>query len=402
MLATIVFSVGIIMLLGTSYSLITNNLTSKETYGFNVANFNVEFLDNAKISLQGIPTDDEDGLKNGKEFTFTVSNNSDYDVNYRIDIMENGGSNMSKVIHYVYSINDSEYSDVYSLEDNYTINQNKILKVNASDVYKIKMWVSIDADESYMNKNFNASISLIATQSEYKYATNVIEKLYNTNQDGIKKEDESYRYTLNNSLNYVWFNCDEGFSKGIDYCEKWRIIGSFKNKSEKSNIEYYMLKIVNSNPSSEVSFNNIEKNGYYDNSYVESYANGFYYDKLSDSTKKLIMRAKWNIGDVKTMDYSSALKEESNKIYYGYIGLPNNSDYLYLKKESYIDDENTLLINKNNGEVNVLKGTIITDKSDGNYNFVPCVYLRPDVSIVSGDGTNESPYELAIKYPMNY
>ena len=113
------------------------------------------------------------------------------------------------------------------------------------------------------------------------------------------------------------------------------------------------------------------------------------------------MAAKWNIGDVKSLDYSNALKEESSKVYYGYIGLPNNSDYLYLKTESYLDDDHTLLINKNNGEVNILNGTITTGKND-NYNFVPCVYLRPDVSIISGDGSNDNPYELMIKYPMNY
>ena len=278
MLATIVFSVGLIMLLGTSYSLMTNSVISSETYGFNVANFNVEFLDNTKISVSGIPTDDDEAVKNSKEYTFTVSNNSDYDVNYRVDIIEDGSTNMGNYIHYVYSINDSEYSEVYNLNDNYTIKQNKVLKKNASDIYKIKIWLSIDADESFMNKNFKATISLDATQNDYKYATTVIEKLSSMGEDGIKKENNGYRYSKKDSSNYVWFNCDDGFTKGIDYCEKWQIIGAFNNKSEKSKDEYLMLKIVNSNTSSLVSFNNNEKNTTYDNSYIESYANGFYYD----------------------------------------------------------------------------------------------------------------------------
>ena len=260
MLATIVFSVGLIMLLGTSYSLMTNSVISSETYGFNVANFNVEFLDNTKISVSGIPTDDDEAVKNSKEYTFTVSNNSDYDVNYRVDIIEDGSTNMGNYIHYVYSINDSEYSEVYNLNDNYTIKQNKVLKKNASDIYKIKIWLSIDADESFMNKNFKATISLDATQNDYKYATTVIEKLSSMGEDGIKKENNGYRYSKKDSSNYVWFNCDDGFTKGIDYCEKWQIIGAFNNKSEKSKDEYLMLKIVNSNTSSLVSFNNNEKN----------------------------------------------------------------------------------------------------------------------------------------------
>lgn len=390
------------MLLGTSYSLITGNLVSSETYGFDVANFNVLFKDNTKISLSGIPTEDEDGIKDGKEFSFTVTNSSDYDVNYRIDIIENSGFNMNKYIHYIYSINDSEYSEVFNLEDNYTIKQNKVLRVNSSDIYKVKMWLSIDADESFMSKKFTASISLTATFNESKYASNVIEKLSELNQDGIKKVGNDYRYGENKSFNYVWFNCDDGFSKGEDYCEKWQIIGAFNNHKENSKEEFLMLKIVNSNPVSEVSFNNEEKSGDYDNSYVESYANGFYYDKLNDNAKKLIMKAKWNIGSVKSNTYEEVLKEEKSKEYYGNIGLINISDYLYSRDELYFDNDSIMLLNKSDDKVNVLNNSIVTGKNLDNYNFLPCLYLRPDVSITSGDGSINNPYELTIKYPLNY
>ena len=144
------------MLLGTSYSLITDSVVSKETYGFEVANFNVEFLDDTKITISGVPLDDTNGFNKSKEFSFTITNNSDYDVNYRLDILENGNTNMGEVIHYAYSVNDSEYSKIYNLGDNYTIKQNKVLGVNAIDTYKIKMWLSDEADESYMNKTFSA------------------------------------------------------------------------------------------------------------------------------------------------------------------------------------------------------------------------------------------------------
>ena len=94
---------------------------------------------------------------------------------------------MSKVIHYVYSINDGPYSDVFVLNDNYTIKQNKILKTNSSDIYKVKIWLCDEADESYMNKSFKATILLTATQNEYKYATSVIERLGSNNLDGVVK-----------------------------------------------------------------------------------------------------------------------------------------------------------------------------------------------------------------------
>ena len=400
--ALLVFGLGTLLLLGTSYSLIIDNLVSKETYGFNVANFDVQFFDDTKITISGIPTSDSDGLKNSKEYTFTINNNSDYDINYRLDIIENSSFPMKDVIHYAYKINDSEYSDVITLGDNYTIKQNKVLKVNANDVFKIKIWLSEDADESYMNKAFEASIILLASQNEYKYASSVIEKLGNDNKDNLVKVDEDWRYSKKDSPNYVWFNCQNGFTKGEDYCEKWRIIGSFKNKTEKSREDYYSLKIISTKEYSEIAYNNEEANGNYDNSYINSYANGYYYDKLDEHTQSLILKARWNIGEVSSTNYQDVLKEEKEKTIYANIGLPNISDYLYLPNESYFDITNTIFLNKTNGTVNVLNQGIMKGINDLNFKFVPCVYLRGDVSITSGDGSVDNPYELGIKFPMNY
>ena len=401
-IAVMIFGLGTMMLLGTSYSLITNNLVSNETYGFNVANFDVSFTDDTKISVTGIPTSDDDGIKNSKEYTFKINNNSDYDINYRLDIIENSSINMGEVIHYVYSINDSEYSEVLSLKDDFTLNQNKKLDTNAIDIYKLKIWLSEDADESYMNKTFSASIILSATPNEYKYATSVIEKLANNNQDNVIEVDDSYRYTKKDSPNYVWFNCENGFTKGEDYCEKWRIIGSFNNKSEKSRSLYKSLKIISTTSYDDVAYNDEMNMNNYDDSYINSFANGSYYDKLEEDSQKLILKARWNIGDVKSSNYIMAQEEEENKTYYANIGLMNISDYLYLGNESFLNGDDSLFLNKTNNMVNILNGGIKEGDNNKSYHFVPCVYLRGDVSIISGDGNINNPYELGIKFPMNY
>ncbi len=401
-IALMIFGLGTLMLLGTSYSLITNSLVSDNAYGFNVANFDVSFNDDTKITVEGIPTSDEDGIKNSKEYVFKINNNSDYDINYRLDILENSAENMSEVIHYVYSINDSDYSNVLTLKDNITLKQNKLLPVNATDVYKVKIWLSEDADESYMNKSFSASILLNATQNEYKYASSVIERLAKNNQDNVVEVDGDYRYNKNDSPNYVWFNCQNGFTKGEDYCEKWRIIGSFDNKSEKSEEEYKSLKIVSTKVVDDVTYNNDEKTGDYDESYVNTFANGSYYDKLEENTQKLILKAKWNIGNVNGNSFANAISQEKSKTYYTNIGLVNISDYLYLGSESFFNGDNTILLNKTNGIVNLLNEGIVEGENTKSYHFVPCVYLRGDVSITSGDGSVNNPYELGIKFPMNY
>lgn len=401
-LALSVFVVGVLLLFGSSYSLIVGHLVSDESYGFEVSNFDVQFSDNKKITISGIPESDADGLKNSKEFSFSVTNNSKYDVNYRIDILENNSSNMSDVIHYVYSINNGSYSEVLTLKDNYTIKQNKVLSTSASDTYKIKMWLSLDADEAYMNKTFSANISLVATQNEYKYATSVIEKLANNRLDNISKSSNGYRYLGTDAPNYIWFNCNDEFTKGDDYCEKWQIIGSFMNKTEEAKEEYRVLKIVNTSSISSISFNNSNLRGDYDDSYIETFLNGSYYDKLNSRDKRYILKSRWNIGSVDSFNYDKSLIKERTKYYYGYIGLLNVSDYVFIKNDSYIKGNNILFLNKNNDKVNVFTDKLESLASTNNYNILPCVYLRPDVSIVSGDGTYNNPYEITIKYPMNY
>ncbi len=388
------------MIFGTSYSLITNHMISDETYGFNVANFDVSFNDEGEITISSIPTEDEDGIKNSKEYTFMINNNSDFDINYRLDIIENSPYNMKDVIHYVYSVNDSSYSDVLILGEYSTLKQNKVLKANASDVFKVKMWLADIADESYMNKSFKASILLNATQNEYKYASNVIEKLYNNKKDNVIKINDEYRYSMKDSPNYVWFNCNNGFTKGEDYCEKWQIIGSFKNKSKKSLDEYYSLKIVSTKAITDTLYSELADENF-DESYINSYANGFYYDSLSAETQKLILKARWYTGDVLSNTFDEAIKEEKQNVTYAFVALPNVSDYLYLNNESFFIN-NMMFLNKTNDLVNVLSSGITKGTIDTNYSFVPCIYLRGDVSIISGDGSINNPYELTIKYPLNY
>lgn len=400
-IACMMLIVGTVMLFGSSYSLITNEVVTEETFSFDVVNFDVEFQDSKKININGLPIEDEEGLK-GEEYTFVVNNNSSFDVNYRLDIIENSPFTMSDVIRYTYSINDSEYSEIYNLKDNYTVRQNRVLKHGEKDIYKIKLWLSIEADETYMNKKFSASINLNATANEFKYATNVIEHLTNKKQDGLKLVDGVYRYVLKESLNYVWFNCKDNYTKGEDYCEKWRIIGSFDNVWNDVD-EYKMLKITSNDIYDKVVFNNKEMNGDYKNSYINNYANGYYYDTLNEQAKELIIKSRFYIGDSACTNYSTSLSEEKSDIYYAYVGLLNPSDYLYLGKNNWLKiDGDIMLLNKNDGKVNILNNDITQKESDKDYSFMPVVNLKPDVSIVSGDGSVNSPYELGIKYPLNY
>ena len=53
--------------------------------------------------------------------------------------------------------------------------------------------------------------------------------------------------------------------------------------------------------------------------------------------------------------------------------------------------------------VNIITSSGVSDGDKTNsYYFQPAVYLKPDVSIIGGYGTLNSPYEIDIKFPMSY
>ena len=388
------------MMFGTSYSLIVHEAIVGKEYVFNISGNNITFVDNLEIAINTRAKDDNIETIDSNEYYFTVFNNNDFDINYRLDILESDLINLGKNIHYTYNLNNDEYVSYKDLEKDITIKQNKVLKRKQKDIYKLRIWLSSDVDKKYLDRKVSAVITLSATKKDSKYATNVVEEIENSNPNSVTFIDNSYRYI--GSDNYVWFNCRDNYTSGDDYCEKWRIIGSFDNKVENSDKVYKSLKITSNKVFSVVPFNNDDSTNKYDNSYINSYANGYYYDLLNNSAKDLIQKSQFFFGDTPNLNYDNAMYSERGNNIYTNVGLLNISDYLYLGFDKWlINSPNIMTISKNNDLVNVVNKNIIKMPDKIAYSFVPVVYLRSDVSFNSGDGSFDSPYELVIKYPLN-
>ncbi len=343
------------MLFGSSYSLIISNTNSKNIF---VINDNNQIYNNS-IEIRN----------NDNKFIVYVNNNSNNDINYRLDIDNILGKN----IEYTILLNNN-YLDENKTNSNYTINQNKVLKSKNIDTYEIKL-----TKGNITSLVFN----IYATNAIDKYANDVIIKLANNNE--LIKENDNYRYKGINPNNYIVFNN-----------ELWRIIGLFKNDN------YYNLKIIKDKESDMTSFNNLELNGDFDNSFINTYLNGSYYEKLDDNYRKMIMKYNFNIGNTSSNNFIDSLKNEKKKTYNTYIGLINPSDYLYLQNNNWMKyDNKILLLNKNNEFVNIINNEIEKASSIEELYYIPCLYLRSDVSIIKGVGTILNPYEIKILYPLN-
>ena len=384
MLVVMTFSLGIIMLFGSSYSLIISENDNKNI--IRIPEFNNFYQDSIKVSI----------LNNKEiEYNFEIINTGNRDIKYRIDITPSSDDKINKIINYSYIVNNYK-SDTYTLSLNNNIIQNHLLNSNMKDKYQVNFFFK-DVYDSPVP--FETTINIYATYNNNLYATEELESMHS---DDLKKINGNMIYISNNPNNYVWFNCKDNYQSGTEYCEKWRIIGSFDQNIENGINSYKSLKLVKDLSDDEITFNLDEMDGKYNNSYINSYLNGAYYEKMSDSTKKLIMKAKWNIGDVTALDYEKVKEEEKKNIYYAYIGLPSPSDYLVDDNNWMTYDQTILLLNKNNDYVNVINNGLTFDNAYDEIAYVPSVYLRSDVSFIDGDGSFDKPYALDIVNALTY
>ena len=146
--------------------------------------------------------------------------------------------------------------------------------------------------------------------------------------------DNNIRYIGANPNNYVYFNCSDYSNQSDSTCEKWRIIGVFKNMTKEDGSKEDLVKIIRddslgiiawassnvndwSKASLQTTLNGDYYNGnsikYFDDEYNETTTNKS--SLKNDTTRNAIESVVWNLGG--TADY----KTSSNGLashWYGY------------------------------------------------------------------------------------
>ncbi len=367
-IVAIIFFLGVIMLLGSSYSLImdeekNNQIIIPEFTNSYTTEMDITILNNVESNYQ-----------------FEIINNSGEDIDYQMYINHGNDNKLNKMINYSYALNNYQ-SDIYRLSDKYIVIQDHLLNKDMHDIYNFNFSLS----EIYDNKEgFKTSLIIYVTKKiDKKYLNNVIKE-----SSYVTKINDNILYNSENSPNYVWFNCHE------NNCERWQIIGSFKKKN---NENISVVKIMKAEPLKEMNFNNEDLDGNYRYSYINKYLNGYYYEQFSSDTLKMIKKSIFNIGDVKSNNYYDAYIEEQKEYINTYVGLLNVSDYLIGNSWIHFNEE-VMLLNKNGNYINVIDDRLNVDDSNKDMSYVPCVYLDENISIISGDGTYDSPYKIGFIY----
>ncbi len=259
--------------------------------------------------------------------------------------------------------------------------------------------------------------------------------------------DNNIRYIGKDPNNYVYFNCSDYTNQTDDTCEKWRIIGLFNNMTKEDGTKENLIKIIRDSPLGSIAWDIYRLNDWsaasLQTTLNDDYYNGTYDTGAlkNDATRNAIESVVWNLGglrDAENIVSTFYIAERGTEVYSGRpttwtgkIGLMYPSDYCYATAggittnratcmttnlydwiESEVSDcksndylfkaayEWTLMPNSsgsrtvfsvNTGFVN---GVGLVNST---YGARPTIYLKSNISIASGEGTSESPYQLKLQ-----
>lgn len=256
---------------------------------------------------------------------------------------------------------------------------------------------------------------------------NIISQITNgetTSVDGVKQylcSREVSSTEPGNVNNYIYFNCNNYSNPSSSTCEIWRIIGVFDGK----------LKIIRNSTIGELAW---DSNGIaaWSTSTLQKILNENYYNgnelnfKIkNETTRNMITSVKWNIGTYyssRNIFSNAVYSSEITKTWSGKIALPTVSDYLYSNdflssapEDIYIDmscqKNNNWLSQKvdNFWFLNIgsysdsetypwnLSGYIYyANNANNTFGILPTLYLKPELKINSGDGSESNPYTLKV------
>ena len=278
-------------------------------------------------------------------------------------------------------------------------------------------------------------------------ASEIIAGLVGTSDEVVLDEADNARYIGADPNNYVLFNCDDYNNPSSSTCELWRIIGVFSDDTHGRSGEK-LVKLIRSESIGNIAWDSGNVNDWSSASLQES-LNGSYLSGtnlvsgkgITSATNDMIETVTWKLGG--TASYTSASNGLASH-FYGYergetvysnhettwegkIGLMYPSDYGYATKGGSTTDRSTCLATAlynwdysdcyNNDwlyDSSAIQWTLTPNSSysslvclvnnyygilgDNNayygHGVRPSIYLKSNIAISGGDGSESNPYTL--------
>ena len=248
--------VGVLMLVSivvaTSYAYFVANVSgNKDTNNVVVTNgvMALEYKDGDEITLaNAVP-----GSSVSK--TFTVKNTGNVSTNYTIYFSELSNKFVDKT-DLVYTLTSSDggksVAQTQVPDSNEAMVSNYSIAAGKTHTYTLTI-TFLDKDENQDDNqgvSFSTKVSINETKEASSQvassAASTIKALAATDTVNFATDDpdNNIRYIGANPNNYVYFNCSDYNNQSDSTCEKWRIIGVFKNMTKSDGSKEDLVKII--------------------------------------------------------------------------------------------------------------------------------------------------------------
>ncbi len=381
--------VGVLLLVSivvaTSYAYFVANISgNKDTNNVVITNgvMALEYKDGDEITLaNAVPG-------NSVTKTFTVKNTGNVSTNYTIYFSELSNKFVDKT-DLVYTLTSSDggknVAQTQVPSTNEAMVSNYAIDAGKTQTYTLTI-TFLDKDE---NQDDNQGVSFstkigINESVEYKEPGNadqIIElAAKDTTNFATDDPDNNIRYIGANPNNYVYFNCSDYSNQSDSTCEKWRIIGVFKNMTKEDGSKEDLVKIIRDDSLGNVSWDSNNGNDWSKAS-LQTTLNGEYYNGTyatgalkNDTTRNAIESVVWNLGGSSTeADVTASMfyeRERGTSVYSGHaptwtgkIGLMYPSDYGYATSGGSTTDRATCLAKA----IYSWKGSGVSDCKNNDY-----------------------------------
>ena len=457
-----------ILILSIIGSLLLVSIAIASSYAYFVANVSGNKDTNNVVITNGVMSleykdGDEINLANavpGSSVTktFTVKNTGNVSTNYTIYFSELSNKFVDKT-DLVYTLTSSDggknVAQTQVPDSNDAMVSNYAIEAGKTHTYTLTI-TFLDKDEN-QDDNQNVSFSTKVTINETKEvespstggAASTIAALATTDTTNFATDDpdNNIRYIGSNPNNYVYFNCSYYSNQSDSTCEKWRIIGVFKNMTKEDGSKADLVKIIRDDSLGNISWDSSNVNDWSKAS-LQTTLNGEYYNGTyatgalkNDLTRNAIESVVWNLGGSDTDEDVTAsmfYERERGTVVYsgrpttwtGKIGLMYPSDYGYATSGGTTTDRATCLAKelRHWNRANDCYSNDYLYKSSRSewtlapsslnsffafflysYGYVgfngatispevrPVAFMKSNISITSGDGSSAGPYQLNLK-----
>ena len=243
--------IGVLMLVSivvaTSYAYFVANVSgNKDTNNVVVTNgvMALEYKDGDEITLDNaVPG-------NSVTKTFTVKNTGNVATNYTIYFSELSNKFVDKT-DLVYTLTSTDggknVAQTQVPSTNEAMVSNYAIDAGKTHTYILTI-TFLNKDE---NQDYNQGVSFstkVTINETKKYVEptkfEMLGKTIETTEVATDDPDNNIRYIGKDPNNYVYFNCSDYNNQSDSTCEKWRIIGVFKNMTKSDGTKEDLVKII--------------------------------------------------------------------------------------------------------------------------------------------------------------